>query len=117
VSIVLNNGQVAAHDGTQSSSAKMLNFTDFIGQPSWIGPNLISAKVVMRGDLAVGNDITLPTNTILNVGGGGLQGQGLTFSGTWKIMSLRHVGSSRAPDGNAWCTIVEAYNNTPAGAS
>ena len=69
---MLNNGEVSAHDGTQSTTTKMLNFTDFIGQPSWIGPNLISAKVIMRGDLAVGNDITLRTNTILNVSGGGL---------------------------------------------
>jgi hypothetical protein len=115
VSIVLNNGQVSAHDGTQPAATKMLKFTDFIGQPSWIGPNLISAKLVMRGDLAVGNDITLPTDTIVNVSGGGLQGQSLTFSGTWKIASLRHTGSSRAPDGNSWCTIIEAYNNAPAG--
>jgi hypothetical protein len=116
VSIVMANGKIDAHDQTQSSSSKQLQFTDLIGQPTFIQRNTIQVKTVMRGDLSIGNQITLPSNVILNVNGNLGEGVDLAVQGSWLINNLRWVGNSRSPQGDAWCTIIEA-NQAPGGGS
>jgi hypothetical protein len=106
VSIDFSGGKINAYDS--ASQSKAIQFTDLIGMPVWIGPNLMNVKTVMRGDLRLGMSITLPGNIAVNVSGsqGGLQNQPLTFSGSWNIVGLRHVGNSRAPMGDAWVTVI-----------
>lgn len=84
---------------------------DLVGFPVWIEPRKIQVKTIMRGDLRQASNITLPQTWVNTAQGGAPQGsyfnqQGL-FSGTWTIFSIRHVGSSRAPSGDAWVSIFE----------
>ena len=100
---------MTVHDGTNKPSPKMIQFTDLVGQPTWIAPLTIQVKVVMRGDLAVNDIIMLPPTQVVTTAAAqsGIQGP-LTFSGSFQIASLRHVGNFRAPDGAAWVTIIDA---------
>jgi hypothetical protein len=113
VSIDFSGGKINVYDS--ASQSKAIQFTDLIGMPVWIGPNLMNVKTVMRGDLRLGMSITLPGNIAINVSGsqGGLQNQPLTFSGSWNIVGMRHVGNSRAPMGDAWVTVITCASNTP----
>lgn len=108
VSIIMANGTISAVDGTQTSGGTQIQFTDLVGQPSFIAPNTIQVKVVMRGDLRVGDSIKLPVTAILNVSGNLGDSGNLVVSGAWTISSLRWVGNSRNPNGDAWVTIIEA---------
>ncbi len=109
VGCCLQNGNLTVHDGTSAPSPKMIQFTDLVGQPTWIAQRTIQVKVVMRGDLHVDDYIKLPPTPVVTtaVAQSGVPGP-LTFSGTFNIKSLRHVGNFRAPDGQAWVTIIEA---------
>lgn len=109
VGCCLQQGNLTVHDGTNKPSPKMIQFTDLVGQPTWIAPLTIQVKVVMRGDLAVNDIIMLPPTQVVTTAAAqsGIQGP-LTFSGSFQIASLRHVGNFRAPDGAAWVTIIDA---------
>jgi hypothetical protein len=113
VGICMQNGEITVDDGTASTGAKQLQFTDLIGQPTWIDFMTISIKVVMRGDLKWGQKITLPpTPTIITADAqSGDPNQKLTFQGTFTIQSMRHIGNFRQPDGSAWCTVIEALQD------
>jgi hypothetical protein len=108
VGCCMQKGEITVHDGT-SSGAKMLQFTDLVGQPTWIEPFVIQIKVVMRGDLKVSDQIQLPPTLVVTTAAAqsGIPGP-LTFSGTFTIKSLRHIGNFRQPDGSAWITVIEA---------
>jgi hypothetical protein len=110
VSIDFARGELNVFDSP--SGTKAIKFTDLIGQPVWVGPNYMNVKMVMRGDLKLGMSITLPVNSAPNVAGGqtGVQ-QPVTFSGSWVIDTIRHVGNSRAPSGDAWCTVITCSNS------
>ena len=98
------------------SATKQIAFTDVIGNLTWLGINTISAKVVMRGDLNIGDYISFQSGIpVLNVVNNNSQYRNkIAFNGTFFITKLHHVGSSRSPDGNAWVTIIEAIiPNTP----
>jgi hypothetical protein len=108
-------------DGTQqnSSGAIALNYQDLIGQPTWIDVDIIQIKTVMRSDLVIGKQVTLPqgipvtstsqaalplSSTALSYA----QSFPLTFTGTFLIQdTVKHIGDSRHPDGAQWCTIIE----------
>ena len=98
------------------AATKEIAFTDVIGNLTWLGINTISAKVVMRGDLNIGDYISFqPGIPVLNVVNNNSQYRNkIAFNGTFFITKIHHVGSSRSPDGNAWVTIIEAIiPNTP----
>ncbi len=110
VGLCMQKGEITVHDGTSPPSPTMIQFTDLVGQPTWIAFHTIQVKVVMRGDLKVGDQITLPPTRIVTTveAQSGVAEAPLTFSGTFTIQSLRHVGNFRVPDGAAWVTIIEA---------
>ena len=72
VSITLQGTTFTVFDGTQQSSGgssggagtssnpKQVNFTDLIGQPTWINAPLIQFKTAMRADFKVGDTVKLP---------------------------------------------------------
>jgi hypothetical protein len=98
------------------TATKEIAFTDVIGNLTWLGINTISAKVVMRGDLNIGDYISFQSGIpVLNIVNNNSQYRNkISFNGTFFITKLHHVGSSRSPDGNAWVTIIEAIiPNTP----
>jgi len=113
VGCCIQKGELTVHDGTSPPSPKMIQFTDLVGQPTWIAFHTIQVKVVMRGDLKVSDQITLPPTRIVTTveAQAGVVEAPLTFSGTFTIQSLRYVGNFRIPDGAAWITVVEAIKN------
>lgn len=110
VSIVHQGDKLNVSDG--NSGAKQIAFTDLVGQPTWIGPQTIQFKNVMRADIEVLDKVTLPPTFINSTASGaataGTSIQQMAFQGKFQIVSMRHVGNSRAPSGDAWVTIFEA---------
>jgi len=96
--------------GITPKATKQIAFTDVIGNLTWLGINTISTKVVMRGDLNIGDYISFQSGIpVLNIVNNNSQYRNrISFNGTFFITKLHHVGSSRSPDGNAWVTIIEA---------
>jgi hypothetical protein len=105
-----NTGFYLTDSGITPSATKVIEFTDVIGNLTWLGINTISAKVVMRGDLNVGDYISfqssIPISNIINN-----QSQyrnKIAFNNVFYVTKLHHVGSSRNFDGNSWVTVIEA---------
>ena len=120
ISIVMNGNTIDVFDGTQTQSNDQpiaIAFTDLIGQPTWIQSPNISAKVVMRGDMKVGQKFTLPQTQIINSAdaNSNLINQRATFQGGFTVVSLRHVGAYRNPSGDAWVTVIEGAPNNVVG--
>jgi hypothetical protein len=98
-------------DGTSPSpKTTKVNFTDIVGNLTWIDIATIQAKLIMRSDLNVGDNIVFPKGSpVLNIVNNFSQYRNnISFNGTFQINQVRHVGSSRQADGNSWCTIVNA---------
>ena len=109
-------GFLLTDSGVTPTATKQIAFTDVIGNLTWLGINTISAKVVMRGDLNIGDYISFQSGIpVLNIVNNNSQYRNkISFNGTFFITKIHHVGSSRSPDGNAWVTIIEAIiPNTP----
>lgn len=104
---------------TRDGKVKAIRFQDLIGQPTWIEFNVVQLKCVMRGDLAVGDYITMPpasggtqipqTNTAQSFA---MFRQQSDFQGQFFVREVRHVGSYRAPSADAWCTTINAVATT-----
>ena len=104
-SFIVSDGSVQG-----SSSPYQLQFQDFIGQPTWIGYNIIQIKTVMRGDLQIGSQITMPPGvlvTSVSLGAPSLN-DGSVFQGTFNITGLRHIGRFRQADAASWVTVINA---------
>jgi hypothetical protein len=100
-------------DGTKAFGTTDVTAGDLIGQPTWVGRYLVQVKVVMRNDIDINTDVTLPA-TIYNVGPEGnlpfatsAQISNITIPTTIRVQHVRHIGDFRNPDGNSWCTIIE----------
>lgn len=115
ISISLKGKTFTVVDTTNQPSPKQIAFTDFMGQPTWVGLNEIQMYLVMRGDLSISDFIKMPTTP---------SGQGVLaytqassfsalknqsiFQGTFLITQIRHVGNFRSPQGTNWITTVNA---------
>lgn len=105
-------------DNTQGSgigSMKSIDYQDLIGQPTWIAPQMISVKTVMRGDLDLQDSITLPPTRTYSTAAANtsLVNQFATFAGGFKIRGIRHIGNFRQPSADSWCTVIEATPLSP----
>jgi len=109
VKIVLKDKEFLVYDGTSPTDPKQIKFTDLIGQPTYRGPFTISVTLVMRADIFVGDHIKLPKTLLTNTSAALSQYRDTSvFQGIFQVLSIRHVGRFRQPDGNSWVTIVEA---------
>ena len=123
VSIVVNGTTINVFDGssTSSSSSKStaIAFQDLIGQPTWIESPNIQIKTVMRADLSVGSQFTLPQTLITNSSqaNSSLVNQQATFQGGFSVINMRHVGNFRQPDAASWVTVIEGAPNKPVSAT
>jgi hypothetical protein len=117
VTMCMTAGGLLILDGTTNPTPIAIQFQDFIGQPTWIGPgpNIIQFVCPMRADLLVGAVVSMPqgllTSPNLVVTTGAAQPQARQksgFSGNFRITSVHHVGESRNPDGKAWVTVFSA---------
>lgn len=100
---------LAVFDGTQpASGTKSIVFQDLIGQPTWYGLNQVSLKTVMRGDINLGDHVTLP-QTIATVQAQSAPQfrQNSGFQGTFMVQQVRHIGRFRQPTGEAWVSVFD----------
>jgi hypothetical protein len=104
-------------DFTKSIGSATISYLDLIGQPTWIEPIIISVKIVLRGGLRIGYDLTLP-QTLVNFSGPDAfpanipdQRSHISLPGTYKIKKVLHIGDYRNPDGGSWSTNIEAWVN------
>ena len=109
VSIVPKGGQIKVGDSAKQGKGK-ISFTDLVGQPVWIAPKTIQFKTVMRADIDVLEQVTLPKTWINSSpqGAGTLGADQQGIQGSFQVTSVRHIGNFRQPSGDAWCSIFEA---------
>jgi len=110
VSLSATVGGFTLVDGTIPTKKQIdIAFTDLIGNLTWLDVSTLQAKVVMRADCNIGDNITFPTGApATNTATSFNQARNLTsFDGIFSINKIRHVGSSRQPDANAWVTIID----------
>jgi hypothetical protein len=108
------NGTVSVYDfNTLQANPKQLQFTDFIGQPTWIAPLTMTFKTVMRGDLKIGDIVQMPTafqqkGLILTLPQSQSQFRNtIDFQGKFWIQTIRHYGNFRQPNADSWVTIYQ----------
>lgn len=90
-----------------------INPQDLLGQPTWFAPATISVKVVMRGDLNIGDLITLPQTLITTQGNAFSRfSDQSTFNGTFQILQMHHYGNFRQPDAMSWNTTLQVTPQT-----
>lgn len=114
VAICNQGAALFAFDATYKPLPVQLAYTDFVGQPTWIGPQEMQVKLVLRGDLTIGGLVKLPLGAQDNPGiiqtAAASNASSIryksTFSGDFRITQIRHVGNSRSPDGASWVTII-----------
>lgn len=113
VTITIQAGKIVVYDRTYQPAPIQINFTDLIGQPTWIEPNVMQMKTVMRADLQVGAMISMPKG-YQNVPGfvstsayslpSSLKYQS-SFQNNFQIIQLRHIGNFRSSDASNWATV------------
>ena len=118
VSIYIQNGVLIATDFTQKPTKPpvKLSLESFIGQPVWVGGDVMAFNLVMRADILVGDELELPKNyrqlpgfttTLAQVTNYDYD-YALAFSGKFWVTAVRYIGQSRSDNGAEWMTIVEA---------
>ena len=96
-------------DGTVRQSPKQIQFTDLIGQPTWLSLSTISFKTVMRADIAFGDYVLMPQTPQINTQESFSQFRNKAiFQGQFFINSVRHLGHFRQRSADAWVTVFEA---------
>ena len=103
---------------------------DFIGQPTWMGNQMLNFSLVLRHDIWPQNWVWLPRVMTqqaytLTSPGAALPGSAsvtngktstspssgrteFTFQGIYEVIGIHHFGRYRQPDGNSWVTVVNA---------
>lgn len=108
--LISSNGEtINVSDGTQASSGpKQIQFQDMVGQPTWIAPNIINVKTVMRGDLKILDQVKLPPSLATTTAASAPQFRSNSaFQGTFQVNTLRHLGNFRQPDARSWVTTMD----------
>ena len=114
VKISFSNKTFYVYDGTEpSTNPTVIQFNDFVGQPTWFQPGTVTFKTVMRGDIALGDYIVFPANATsayqLTTAGSQPQArQRSAFNGVYQIQKIRHLGEFRQRGGDNWVTVFEA---------
>ena len=121
VQIAMQGGALSVFDSTQQAPTVQLGFADLVGQPTWVDINTLQVKLVMRGDLQIGTAVKMPVGLSGQAGQVLTSGNSLpssvnyltTFSGSFLITEMRHIGNLRSGDGNAWVTVINCVPYTP----
>lgn len=106
--IILNDGTVP------NQKVFNIDYTDFIGNTTWLNVATIQAKLVMRGDLAINDKVQFPdtfpqTNAINSFS---QYRNKLSQPGQFVINQIRHVGSNRQTSADNWVTIIDCIPPT-----
>ena len=100
-------------DGTATTgSSTAINYTDIIGNLTWLNSLTIQAKLVMRGDLNINQKIRFPNGSPIttSVNSFTQYRNNPSFQGEYTITEIHHVGSSRQSGADNWVTIVNCQN-------
>ena len=119
VEIAIQRGKITAYDQTYTPNPVQLNFTDFVGQPTWIEPNIIQIKTVLRADLSLGDIVKMPEGLqnapgVITTTGASLPSSikyKSTFSNTFTITEVRQIGNFRSSDSANWVTVINCVTN------
>jgi hypothetical protein len=100
---------IVVEDGTQQAQGPQIKFTDLIGQPIWTGLKTVQFKTVTRGDINIGDTVTLPQSlATLTTAGAGVGGNNNnSIQGSFLIQQIRHTGNFRQPDGFGWVSTFD----------
>jgi hypothetical protein len=100
-------------DITKNIAYGQIDVIDLIGQPTWIDLQTVSVKTILRGDLHVGSDTTIPS-TLINIAADAVypaspsfQKTHITLPGKYRVIKVLHIGDFRNPDGAGWSTNFE----------
>lgn len=109
VGISIKGKNIIVQDGTNPKQPQNISFMDLVGQPTWLDFGTVQFKTVMRADLHVGDVVKLPDSLyrLSSKSNQGFKKDKTAFSGVFTIINVRHVGSSRQPDANSWCSIYD----------
>jgi len=109
---------------TLSANPTKLEFTDLIGQPTWLMPNRIQFTTIMRADIQVNTLVKMPPGlqavpgivTTAASTTNAFQKYKMSFQGNFLITAVRQVGNFRDPNGASWATVFEAVPQVSANA-
>jgi hypothetical protein len=113
VEVAMWGGKIFIYDSTHNPTPIQINFTDLIGQPTWIEPNTMQVKTVMRADLQISARISMPkgfqnlpgfANTTQASLPSSIKYQS-AFQNDFQIVEMRHLGHYRSHDSADWCTV------------
>lgn len=109
---VLPTGEIVMVDGTSPATPTPISFTDLIGQPTWIAPGVVQSKLVLRGDIQVGDYIKYPPGqqTILAQSFSQARDKS-AFQGVFQVNQVRHLGNFRQKDADSWVSVIDAVVN------
>lgn len=114
VNVSVQGDLITVYDGTSPiGTAKQIAFQDMIGQPTWLGLNTVQAKLVMRGDITIGQEIKMPPVLTTTSASSFSQFRNKSaFQGSFIVQSLHHVGTFRQEDANSWVSVIDAVTKT-----
>jgi hypothetical protein len=116
---VLPSGGLLAYDGSQQNGPIIrLDFTDLIGQPTWIASDTMQFTTVMRADIANSSLVVMPLGLPSGPGTTGIAVQpgnaaaalkySTAFQGVFLVNGVRQIGNFRDPNGESWATVFQA---------
>lgn len=120
VLIKIVGNTIYAYDSLNLPAPIQLQFTDLIGQPTWLDVNTISFKTILRSDITVGSQVKLPakglaTPYVLTVQGAAFPNapsrDNSIFQGIFTVIEARNFGSFRQADADAWVTAFCAVGS------
>ncbi|MFJ5338368.1 hypothetical protein ACIPSD_04550 [Pectobacterium sp. CHL-2024] len=94
-----------------------IEFTDLVGQPTWINFGVVSLVCVMRADIQTGDHILMPKRArpMIQASSYSHYRDDSAFTGEFTVQSVRLLGNSRQPNAESWITIIEAGVYQPVG--
>jgi hypothetical protein len=120
--VVLGNSiQVTDDKGVQPAKVIALAFQDLIGQPTWIAPNQVSFKTVLRADIGISMQVKFPLGIgspyALTSAGAATPGAPVSsktaFQGSFVINDVHHFAAFRQADAESWNTTYTASVVSP----
>ena len=117
VRISLTETTFNVYDGTTATTPLQINFTDLIGQPTWIDPGTMQFNTILRADISVGTYVHMPSIPVITTPQSQSQARTKSAFGSdgrqvFQVNFIRHVGNSRGSGGESWITT---FNANPAG--
>ena len=112
------DGTIKVWDDTATKDAGVteIKMQDLIGSPTWMNVATIQFNTMLRADLQLGAVVkflpAVAAIAISNAQSGSNVRLKNAFDGTWTVTLGRHIGNSRAADGNSWISTFQAVSNT-----